>query len=512
MQFIIIDQKNRFPDSGRSEAYLRIDHWNDYSFVTMFDVILFDENGRKFELGSVKIGFRGQKTEISTYLTLDKRFTSLDQRYFSVGQDVPYYQLLGSEASEQTRRAYLEGLQDVVFKGNDISELQTEEVFRVSLLRSLSATVIQGQFRRVLEGGVALTDYDFTFIRPPKPDTAGVALDFKVSANSQPSTNIHAVTGRNGVGKTTLLNEMISAVVSPTQTTSGFVTKSIFGTTSVPQGYFSSLISIAFSAFDPFNPPPENSDPGLGTRYSYIGLKDIEDDSGVLLKSLATLRQECVASLGECFSQSGKRERWASAIATLQSDENFARMELLRLLELQPDAVKTAATGLVERMSSGHAVVLLTLSRLVSRVEEKTLILIDEPESHLHPPLLSAFTRALSELLHNRNGLAIVATHSPVLLQEVPRNCVQVLTRSRLSMSADRPKIETFGENVGTLTREVFGLEVARSGFHALLQANVNRGGSYEEILASYNDQLGQEARGILRAMVVDRDHPETMP
>ncbi|MNF08541.1 hypothetical protein D3C80_2089870 [compost metagenome] len=79
-------------------------------------------------------------------------------------------------------------------------------------------------------------------------------------------------------------------------------------------------------------------------------------------------------------------------------------------------------------------------------------------------------------------------------------------------MSADRPKIETFGENVGTLTREVFGLEVARSGFHALLQANVNRGGSYEEILASYNDQLGQEARGILRAMVVDRDHPETMP
>lgn len=477
--------------------------------MTMFDVVLFDENGRRFELGATKIGFKGQTIETATYSRLERRFVSLPEGYFSVGQDLPYYELLGSEASEHIRKAFLDGLHDIVFDGNDINEFQNEDVFRVSLLRSLSPTAIEGQFRRVLQGGVALTDYDFTFIRSSTPETAGAVLEFKVSANSQPSTNIHAITGRNGVGKTTLLNEMISAVVSPTQTASSFVNRSFFGTTAVPQGYFSSLISIAFSAFDPFNPPPENSDPGLGTRYSYIGLKDIEDDSGVLLKSLSTLRRECVASLGECFSQSGKKARWASAIRTLQSDENFARMELLRLLELQPEAVKEATTSLVARMSSGHAVVLLTLSRLVSRVEEKTLILIDEPESHLHPPLLSAFTRALSELLHNRNGLAIIATHSPVLLQEVPRSCVQVLTRSRLSMSADRPKIETFGENVGTLTREVFGLEVARSGFHALLQASVDKGGSYEEILSSYNSQLGQEARGILRAMVIDRDNPE---
>lgn len=48
-------------------------------------------------------------------------------------------------------------------------------------------------------------------------------------------------------------------------------------------------------------------------------------------------------------------------------------------------------------------------------------MLIDEPEGHLHPPLLSAFVRALSELLVNRNGVAIIATHSPVVLQEVPR-------------------------------------------------------------------------------------------
>jgi predicted ATP-dependent endonuclease of OLD family len=69
-------------------------------------------------------------------------------------------------------------------------------------------------------------------------------------------------------------------------------------------------------------------------------------------------------------------------------------------------------------MSSGHAIVLLTITRLVATVEEKTLVLLDEPESHLHPPLLSAFIRALSDLLYDRNGVAIIATHSPVVLQE----------------------------------------------------------------------------------------------
>jgi len=60
-------------------------------------------------------------------------------------------------------------------------------------------------------------------------------------------------------------------------------------------------------------------------------------------------------------------------------------------------------------------------------------------------------------------------------LQEVPRNSVWILNRSRLHTRSDRPEIETFGENVSILTRHVFGLEVRRTGFHALIEAAVNR-------------------------------------
>jgi predicted ATP-dependent endonuclease of OLD family len=144
---------------------------------------------------------------------------------------------------------------------------------------------------------------------------------------------------------------------------------------------------------------------------------------------------------------------------------------------------------------------------LVELVDERTLVLLDEPEGHLHPPLLSAFIRALSDLLVRRNGVAVVATHSPVVLQEVPQSCAWKLRRSGRVSVAERPSIETFGENVGILTREVFGFEVTKSGFHRMLDNAVNqRGLGYDAVVEHFGGQLGAEARAIVQALVAERD------
>jgi hypothetical protein len=92
------------------------------------------------------------------------------------------------------------------------------------------------------------------------------------------------------------------------------------------------------------------------------------------------------------------------------------------------------------------------------------------------------------------------------VLQEIPSACVWKLYRTRASSEKSRPSIETFGENVGTLTREVFGLEVEKAGFHTLLRQEVDSGGSYETIVDRFKGSLGLEAHGILRAMVINRD------
>lgn len=158
------------------------------------------------------------------------------------------------------------------------------------------------------------------------------------------------------------------------------------------------------------------------------------------------------------------------------------------------------------RLSSGHKIVLLTMVRLVDTVEERTLVLLDEPEAHLHPPLLSAFIRALSDLLVDRNGVALIATHSPVVLQEVPKNCVWKLRRNGTIFQAERPEMETFGENVGVLTREVFGLEVTQAGFHQLLREVVQNNRDYVSVVEAFGGQLGMEARAIVRALTVSDD------
>ena len=197
-------------------------------------------------------------------------------------------------------------------------------------------------------------------------------------------------------------------------------------------------------------------------------------------------------------------------MAALDSDPIFSSADLVTTVDIiqnnrskyTRDKAEKELQQKFEKLSSGHKIVALTVTRLVETVEECTLVLLDEPELHLHPPLLAAFMRALSDLLIDRNGVAIVATHSPVVLQEVPRSCAWIIRRSGREIAVDRPQIETFGENVGVLTSEVFGLEVSKSGFRQMIKAALTEcAGDYEMALAKFHGQLGAEALGILSVM-----------
>lgn len=487
--------------------------WDDYSFKTSFTATYVDPQGKHVELGSLKIGYVGQARGWSRD-QLSAEFAALPDSWFSLGQDVEYYQTLVAEFSIDERRAILQGLRDVVADEGLLATVQDEKVFTSSMMRGVSLSVIHGQFKRVLNGDAALSDFHFSYRQQADEKHAGVELDFKVIAEAKPSTNVHVIIGRNGVGKTTLLNNMVDALIGverPDQPEFGFHKHGVFDLMdALPSDYFSSVISVSFSAFDPFLPPVDRSDRTLGPAYVYIGMKNArfghKDSDTSPPKTHAQLVNDVVSSFRSCLTQPAKRERWRQAVKRLESDGNFEEMDLTRLLDMDEKSALSAAGTLANRMSSGHSIVLLTITKLVQTVEEKSLILLDEPESHLHPPLLSAFTRALSDLLYNRNGVAIVATHSPVVLQEVPKSCVWKLTRIRAEGRADRPERETFGENVGILTREIFGLEVAKSGFHEMMQQAVDAGSTYDEIVAEYSNQLGAEAKAILLALLAARD------
>nr|WP_283164390.1 AAA family ATPase [Shewanella corallii] len=202
----------------------------------------------------------------------------------------------------------------------------------------------------------------------------------------------------------------------------------------------------------------------------------------------------------------GYQDRLVEAIRGLETDSLFKDIALADIVMSSTHDLETNTNKIFSKLSSGHAIVLLTIAKLVEKIEEKTLVLLDEPESHLHPPLLSAFIRTLSELLSHRNAVAVIATHSPVILQEVPKSCVWKLRRSGMDAVAERLETETFGENVGVLTREVFGLEVTDSGFHQLLKKESESARTYNQALRNFHGQLGAEARGILRGLFLDKE------
>jgi predicted ATPase len=520
MKFLILPRDAKFPDVGTKVIYLTKDNWNDFSYVTMFHMALHDENGHFHKIGEIKIGFKGQTSSEPTYSKLGSEFESLNRDFFSLGQDVDFYRKIASLNSDFSK-SVLFALNDLVSQPGIIDEIKNEEVFSTSFLRGISLATLKGQFVRVLEGRAALSNFRFKFIRPEESDFSGLDLSFNVKVESTPSTNIHAIIGRNGVGKTTLLNGMIKAITSK-DSQAKFVDNEYGIDRKIPDDYFSSLVSVSFSAFDPFTPPQEQPDPSKGTCYFYIGLKDSRHRE--THRTIKDLQEDCVRALINCFYKPEKTLRWLNAIEKLGSDENFSSMKLGQLEFIyrevrkhmkeshQSDSewfrteYKNRIESLLSNMSSGHAIVLLIITSLVSKVEEKTLVLLDEPESHLHPPLLSAFLRALADLLDDQNAVAVIATHSPVVLQEIPKSCVWKIYRIGASVEPERPTIETFGENVGILTSEIFSLEVEHSGFHELLAKSVKSGLSFDEIIEKYNNQLGFEGRAILSAMIASRE------
>jgi len=508
--FRVVGHRQSFSGNAKNTIVLHADNWDDFKFKTSFSAIYYSARGEAKEIGNLKIGYIGQQAGWTVH-KMEAVFSTLSDNFFSLGQDVEYYKNLYECLAESELKEVLAAIKDVVSDKDLFSLAEAEAVFKDSLLRSVSISVIQGQFQRVLRGAAALTEFRFRYSDAGSEDRASIILDFEVMPDSSPPSNIHVIIGRNGVGKTTIINNIVSCALKSPVTPANVKIQDI-GVWSEPvidNDYFSSLVSVSFSAFDPFNPPVDRSDRTQGIGYFYVGMKrrsSINPGGTDIHKSTLELIFEFIESLEFCLREPARRARWERAIRKLESDDNFRELNLTAILSLELNSALAAAHGLMSTLSSGHSIILLTITRLVQTVEEKTLVLLDEPESHLHPPLLSAFVRAIEDLLISRNGLAIIATHSPVVVQEVPASCVWIVNRVGTECRTDRPERETFGENVGILTREVFGLEVSRSGFHGLLKDEVEKGLGYSDIVGKFENKLGQEARAVLQALISARD------
>src|ERR1051325_4519712 len=374
IKFSVVTAPHDVPKSGSSRGVLLIDNWDDwFEFSTMYVLFVFDHAGERHDCGQVKIGqFAMGKNQRRPAIPAE--FDVLTDDFFSLGQDESYYVAL-SGLDAELRDDVLHALRDMVADLELCDKAKAERVTSRSLLRSVAPSSVRGQYRRILDGGARLTSYKFSYQAPEQGRAKGAPprLDFSVVPDSQPPTNIHVLIGRNGVGKTYLLSRMTRALVEEganVERMGQFIFES-----ADPGDLFANLVSITFSAFDPFRALPERRDRRKGIKYSYIGIKRASKQrEGVgIPKSIGTLAKEFAASMKVC-TRGARVERWRRALQTLETDPLFKAAEIAALADEQERlGARSSATALFRGLSSGHKIVLLTITRLVETVEERTL-------------------------------------------------------------------------------------------------------------------------------------------
>lgn len=492
----------------------RPDTWDDYSFRTTFQATYVDSQGVSKNLGSVKIGMQDVDVEEGVFYTkefIPSHFECLPKDFFSLWQSAESYQKL-REIVEETGCNVFKDLRDIAFDLKLCKQYWSEPILQNSLTRSVNLTTIENQFHRITLGQAKLTKYNFAY--EIGKINSGIKLTFDVIPNSLPPTNIHVLIGGNGIGKTTLIKDMVEGILSNDQDSVKGRFSYNYSDSIIHSAQFANVICVAFSPFDDFSlfekyEKKADSSFEKYERFSYIGTKKkyhFGDGNRQEVKNLLDdIEDNFVSSLKSCLGNLTKREDLADVIGILENDPIFFNYRIGELIIGNDASIDyndmTLFRKIFSSMSSGHKVVLSTIVRCIDKMVEKTVLFLDEPENHLHPPLVSSLIRALSTVLMKRNGVALISTHSPIVLQETPKSCVWILARNGDIWNASRPRFETFGENIGSLTNDVFRYEINNSGFHALLRNSVAKCDSYDEVLDMYDNQLGDEARGLVCAL-----------
>ncbi|MGY3138287.1 ABC-type branched-subunit amino acid transport system ATPase component [Bradyrhizobium sp. USDA 4501] len=154
-------------------------------------------------------------------------------------------------------------------------------------------------------------------------------------------------------------------------------------------------------------------------------------------------------------------------------------------------------------LSSGELSFLKFAAQASLHIENGSLLLLDEPETHLHPNFIGRFVALLDNLLESTGSAAIIATHSAYFVREVFREQVTVLSVDGDGIVlAQRPTLRTFGADVGAISYFVFGEDEPSKLASEVEQRLIARKLPWPQVYEQYKDELSLELLNTLRAVI----------
>lgn len=447
------------------------DNWDDFGIKSTFDLFFYEDTNSNNYIGSVKIIYKIESTDedqqiIPTKDKIPDVFETLTNKFCSLGQNQKYYDNLKSFFNK-TYKSILWTLQDCsIFP--KIEDNYSNQIQFDSLIRYNDAEQILRQEKYIIEGQDITSRYQFSYKFVPKYTQDTVTVDFKFNNDELLPNRVYAIIGENGVGKTQFITTLPLNIANKRG--------SLFSP-HIP--IFSKVIAISNSYYDNFSIPTETA----SFNYVYCGLSKITNGKKSTLTPLELnkkLRESCKKIEMEERTDSLKmilsKILNANIISLLFTDRNSNNVNRTCFQYSNIDHICNI-------ISSGQSSLLYVFCNIISNIRFDSLLLFDEPETHLHPNAITTLMTAIYELLDEYQSYSIICTHSPLIIRELLSRNVFIMERNADYPSIKKIGLESFGENLTTLTEEIFGNKDVPKFYKGKIQKLIENGKKFSDII-----------------------------
>lgn len=464
-------------------CFVLVNHsgWNDFGNKSSYYLFYYKDISDCTNIGIVKIIH--QESE-NTPTVLNDSFSLLNENFCSLGQEYSYYESIKS-LFEKTYESVFWALKDAAFFPDILEEFENNYYFRNSLIRFDEQEQLLREVKYRLYDYNLKNLYSFQYSFKPKFADESVDVHFDFDGNKAVPSRVFALIGKNGAGKTQLITSLPIDIS---------MKKNNVFTPKTP--LFSKVIAVSFSAFDSFEIPRKTAD----FYYVYCGLKD---------------------SKGELYTEKGLKLRFHSSWKKIDNNKRFDKWLNLLPFFLDKELIDEfivvtedswnftvdikGFNSVSKKLSSGQSILLYIITEIVANIRYASLLIYDEPETHLHPNAISQLVNAIYELTNEFQSYCILATHSPLIIRELLSRNVYIMERDESVLSVRKPLSETFGENLTVITEDIFGNNDIPNQYKTILNRLVKSGKSYDEIvllISSVKIPLSLNTRIYLKSII----------
>lgn len=508
------------------------DGWNDFGHHTRVDYRIRMRSESEPTKASGFIGFinpdadRNGKDLLQLLVSTQGESTvtaTTDHRFFTMLPDMESYRRLVQALDADDATSALTALNDLValneFESTaPILDLATQsQVFSLSFMRSSDSYFAYKNAGPLLRGlsseqtGVLSPALAIRFQLPGRQNEHDLRFSFNHAADLP--KRIAVVIGKNGVGKSQTLGRIARAALDGTE--------ALTDGTDGGRPLINRLL-----AFAPTNeaesvfPTDKRKRPRIWyQRYSmnrsrrsrrndYLSdliVQVARSTQMVASKSRWEIFTEALSAITKADELHLPTRSTSSAyvpLANLPQGAEQRVLERFASIDVKREPTRVVA-GEGYPLSSGEISFLKFAAQVSLHIENGSLLLLDEPETHLHPNFISRFVSLLDGLLEATGSAAIIATHSAYFVREVFREQVTVLSVDSDNMvRAQRPKLRTFGADVGAISYFVFGEDEPSRLAGEVERRLLASGTPWPQIYAEYKDELSLEMLNGLRAAI----------